>query len=166
MPSRVRRTPDVTAVVAQHGDSRERMRELWPVSKELSSDCYAGFRLDARKNRGTVQQPFPGVPPRLPRHKMASPQDPGISLAPSAAETQVDQDTPACTPQPAPHQLPRERAKGQSFPSPQAGEKYKKANFLLVFFFRGTGFLLHLQNYFQRVLSTFSSHLSKTEYLL
>lgn len=97
MPSRVRRAPDVTAVVAQHGDSRERMRELWPVSKELSSDCYAGFRLDARKNRGTVQQPFPGVPPRLPRHKMASPQDPGISLAPSAAETQVDQDAPACT---------------------------------------------------------------------
>lgn len=134
MPSRVRRAPDVPAVVAQHGDSRERMRELWPVSKELSSDCYAGFRLDARKNRGTVQQPFPGVPPQLPRHKMASPQDPGISLAPSAAETQVDKDAPACTPQPAPHQLPRERAKGQSFPSPQAGEKYKKADFLLVFF--------------------------------
>lgn len=38
VPSRVCRAPDVTAGVAQHGDSRERMREPWPASKELSSE--------------------------------------------------------------------------------------------------------------------------------
>lgn len=65
-----------TALNAQQGlgsscchccsDSRERTRDLWPVSKELLSDCSAGFRLDARKNRGTIQQPFPGMPPPAP----------------------------------------------------------------------------------------------------
>lgn len=67
------------------------MRDLWAASKELWSDCSAGLRLDARKNRGTIQQPFPGVPPQLPQHKMASPHAQLGSLG------EVDQEPPACT---------------------------------------------------------------------
>lgn len=84
---------------------------------------------------------------------------PRISLAHLATETQLDQDPPACT-------SPAAKAEGKmpklSFPTSR-GKVQKVLIFSCLFFLRGTCFLLHLQNYFQRVLPTFSSHLSKSK---
>lgn len=56
--------------------------------------------------------------------------------------------------------------KAKAFLPHKQGKGAKRPILFCLFFFRGTCFLLHLQNYFQRVLPTFSSHLSKTEYFL
>lgn len=134
MPGRVCTAPFFTlmqwrsTVTAGWGNTSQSARSSQVTGIKIS-------RLDARKNRSTVQQPFSAVaPPRAPSAQDGyTSESLGEARLTWATKTQALWDTPVCTPQAA-----NREGKRTKFSFPRSRGKVQKGwfSFLLFFFLK------------------------------